>query len=90
MITVIVCCLLYVLGVLVSYVSTVLYFYYTSDDYHHYCRPLRIEAAKYDMGSYCMDVFCFTSWLYFIVLTVYVLSKTLKYVADKLIDYIIT
>ena len=88
MITIIVCGLLYVLGVLVSYASTVLYFYYTIDNYH-YCKALRIQAAKYDMGSYCMDVFCFASWLYFIVLAVYVISKLLKYVTDKLIDYII-
>ena len=76
MITIIVYGLLYVLGVLVSYVSTVLYFYYIDNPSTHKENKLEFAVEKTIDGF--RECLFFLSWLYFIALTVYVLIKIIK------------
>lgn len=76
MITIIVCGLLYVLGVLASYVSTVLYFYYIDNPYTDKENKLEFAVEKTISGfTECLFLF---SWVYFIVLAVYVVIKIIK------------
>ena len=76
MITIIVCGILYVLGVLVSFASTVLYFYYIDNPYTDKENKLDFAIEKTIDGL--RECLFFLSWVFFIALTVYVVTKIIK------------
>lgn len=76
MIILIVSGILYVLGVLASYVSTVLYFYYIDNPSTHKENKLEFAVEKTITGF--RECLFFLSWLYFTVLVVYAVIKIIK------------
>lgn len=76
MITLIVCGLIYVLGVLVSYESTVLYFYYIDNPYTD--KETKLEFAVEKTISGFTECLFFFSWVFFIALVVYAVIKIIK------------
>lgn len=81
--------LFYIMGVSVSYISTVLYFYYTSTDRKDKERSL--EEAKEDILRYFETNAIFSlSWIFFFVSLIYALGIFIVWANGKIIKFVIT
>lgn len=88
MVIVIFCALFYILGVFVSYISTVLYEYY-SDKSQYSCPQIKLKHVKQTVNEDFFVPTLLLSWVYLIVLLLIILIKILKRISDKLIEFIV-
>lgn len=87
MVIIILWILFYILGVILSYTFTILYAYYIDNPYSN--KENKLTYAKRTTLEYFTEVPFFLSWLFFIIFLIYVVIKILKYLVDKLINFIL-
>lgn len=80
--------LFYLLGVVVSYMSVVLYEYY-SDKTQYSCPQVKLNHVKQKFNEDFFAPTIVLSWIFFILFLLIVLIKKLKCILDKLIAFIV-
>lgn len=79
--------LFYILGVILSYIFAVLYAYYIDNPYSN--KENKLTYAKRTTLEDFTEVPFFLSWFFFIIFLIYVVIKILKYLVNKLINFIL-
>ena len=87
MITIILCILFYILGILILYISSVLYFYYVDNPKSF--KADKLKFAKQKAVEEFTELGFFLSWIFLISLLIFITFKMSKYVVDKLLEVII-
>lgn len=79
--------LFYVLGVILSYMSTVFYYY---RQVPHTNKSIKLKVAKEKTTDDEFSVVAlFLSWVYFIAFMIIVLTQTMKYLIDKILKLLL-
>lgn len=78
----------YILGICVSYISTIIYEYYLDKSQYSYPQ-VKLKYAKQTFNEGFFAPTIFLSWVYFIILLLIILLKNLKRILDKLIEFIV-
>lgn len=91
MITVIICIILYFLGGIVSYISSILYEYYSNrKNRNKYNKKEQLQLAKEETDRETV-LFPFTlSWVYFAILSLFLLYLLIQHYSYKLLEFLMT
>lgn len=79
--------IVYILGVVVAYMSTLAYFYY----YNNPCclKENKLKYAEGEIVLYLTYIPFFSSWFYVIIFLIYLITKLLKYLSYKILELIL-
>ena len=80
--------LFYILGICVSYISTIIYEYYL-DKFQYSYPQVKLKYVKQTFNESFFAPTVLLSWVYLIILLLIILLKNLKRILDKLIEFIV-
>lgn len=79
--------IVYILGVVVAYMSTLTYFYYYNNPC--YLKKNKLKYAEGEIIRYLTYIPFFSSWFYVIFFLIYLITKLLKYLSYRLLELIL-